>query len=134
LNVIVGLFFVLHGLVHLLYSGHSQRLFELQPGLSWPDGSWAFSRLLGDEGTRMLAGAACVLAAVAFAAGGIGLTAGQTWWRPAIVGAAAFSTAIYLLLWDGAPQMLDGKGGIAVLINIVILVGQSLLASRLEIR
>ena len=41
------LFLFLHGMVHLLYAGHSLRLFELRPGLSWPDSSWAFSRLGG---------------------------------------------------------------------------------------
>jgi hypothetical protein len=33
LRFIIGVFIVLHGLVHLLYFGHSRRLFELQPGM-----------------------------------------------------------------------------------------------------
>ena len=49
LAIIMGIFFVLHGLVHLLYAGQSRRLFELRPKMVWPDGSWAFSQLLGDE-------------------------------------------------------------------------------------
>jgi hypothetical protein len=43
----LGIFLVLHGLVHLLYFGQSARYFELKPGMTWPDGAWAFSRLLG---------------------------------------------------------------------------------------
>jgi hypothetical protein len=73
LRFIVGLFLILHGLVHLLYAGQSWRLFELQPGMTWPDGSWAFSRLLGDQPARILAGISCVVVASGFTAGGIAL-------------------------------------------------------------
>jgi len=122
LRFIAGIFVVLHGLVHLLYLGQSQRLFELQPGMVWPDGSWAFSRLLGEESTRWLASASCVLAALGFVVGGAGILAGQAWWRPLVVGSAAFSTVMYVLFWDGALQSLDDKGAIGILINAAILV------------
>ncbi len=121
LRFIVGVFIVLHGLVHLLYFGQSRRLFELQAGMVWPDGSWAFSKLLGEEATRWLAGTACILAALAFVTGGIAILAGQSWWRPAAVGAAAFSAAIFVLFWDGGLQRLADKGAIAILINLGIL-------------
>jgi hypothetical protein len=122
LRFLVGAFMVLHGLVHLLYVGQSRRLFEIQPGLVWPDGSWAFSKLLGDEATRWLASIACILAAIGFVAGGTGILARQAWWQPVVVGAAALSAAIYLLFWDGSPQRLDAKGAIAIVINLAILV------------
>jgi hypothetical protein len=121
LRIIVVAFVVLHGLVHLLYVGQSGRLFELQPGLVWPDGSWAFSRLLGDNATRAVASACCVLAALGFVVGGIGLLARQAWWRPVVTGAAAFSASALLLLWNGRMERLDDQGGIAVLINLAIL-------------
>jgi hypothetical protein len=122
LEFVIGVFFVLHGLVHLLYFGQSHRLFELQPGMAWPDGSWAFSKLLGEGATRWLAGIACVLAAVGFVAGGIGIFLGQAWWRPVVVGSAAFSAAIFVLFWDGKLEKLANKGAIAILINGAILV------------
>jgi hypothetical protein len=122
LRFIIGIFMVLHGLVHLLYFGQSQRMFELQPGMVWPDGSWAFSKLLGDEATRSLASIACVLAAIGFVAGGTGILIGQAWWRPVVVGSAAFSAAIVLLFWDGTMHRLADRGAIALLINIAILV------------
>jgi uncharacterized membrane protein YphA (DoxX/SURF4 family) len=122
LRFIIGVFFVLHGLVHLLYFGQSQRFFELRPGMVWPDGSWAFSRLFGDQVTRMLASISFVVAAVGFVAGGVGLMLGQTWWPPLIVGSAAFSAAVTILFWDGRMQALDEKGGIGLLIDIAILV------------
>jgi hypothetical protein len=120
-RIIFGVFIVLHGLVHLLYFGQSARYFELQPEMIWPDGSWAFSRLLGDEATRILASISYVLAAIGFVAGGIGILVRQAWWRPVVVGSAAFSAVIIVLFWDGVAQMLDDKGGIGLLINLAIL-------------
>jgi hypothetical protein len=122
LRIIFGVFIVLHGLVHLLYFGQSARYFELQPQMVWPDGSWALSRLLGDEATRILASISCVLAAIGFVAGGIGILVRQAWWRPVVVGSAAFSAVIIVLFWDGVVQNLDDKGLIGFLINIAILV------------
>jgi hypothetical protein len=122
LRLIVGIFVILHGLVHLLYVGQARRLFELQPGMTWPDGSWAFSKLFGDDATRWLASIGCVLAAVGFVAAGAGLLMRQLWWRPMAVGAAALSTVLFILFWDGALQGLDNKGIFAILINIAIMV------------
>ncbi len=120
LSLVMGVFLVLHGLVHLLYFGQSWRLFVLQPGLTWPDGAWAF-RFLAADTTRLLASAACVLAAVAFAGGGIGLLLSQSWWRPAVVGAATFSAIVYILLWNGKLDRLPDQGAVGILINIAIL-------------
>ena len=122
MSFILGVFMVLHGLVHLLYFGQSRRLFELQPGMVWPDGSWAFSKLVGDETTRLLTSISCVLAAIGFVAGGIGVFISQAWWRPAVVASAIFSSIVYLLFWDGKMQKLHDKGGIGILINIAILI------------
>ena len=115
------MFFVLHGFVHLLYAGQSWRLFQLESSLLWPDGSWAFARLLGDGATRGLASAACVVCALGFGAAGLGMLLAQAWWRPTVAGAAALSIVVFALFWDGELQNLDGKGGIAILIDAVIL-------------
>ena len=128
MRFIIGIFLVLHGLVHLLYAAHSQRLLELRPQMDWPDGSWAFSRLLGDEATRLLASISYVLAAIGFVAGSMGLFAEQAWWRSMVVVSAAFSAAIVLLFWDGEKQRLADKGGIALLINGAILVAHTSVA------
>ena len=121
LSIVFAVFVILHGLVHLLYFGQSAGYFELQPGMAWPDGSWIFSKLLGDEPTRELASVLLIVAAVGFAAGGVGLLLKQSWWRPVVMGVAVYSSIIYLLLWDGAFQHLDNKGGIGILINLGIL-------------
>ena len=127
LRFIIGTFLVLHGLVHLLYFGQSRRLFELQAGLVWPDGSWAFSKLFGDGAARWLAGISCVVAAAGFVAGGIGIMVMQAWWRPLIIGSALFSALLYILFWDGKIAKLADKGGIGLLINLAILGGVFLL-------
>ena len=119
---IFGVFIVLHGLVHLLYLGQSARRFELRPGLVWPDGSWAFSKLLGNKITRNLASISCAVAAIGFVASGGGILIGQTWWQPVVVATAAFSSVAFFLLWDGKLQRLNDQGAIGILINLAILV------------
>lgn len=126
-TIIVGVFLVLHGLVHLLYAGQSRRLFELRPNMTWPDGSWVFSRLPGDETARLLVSILLALATLGFVIGGLGLFIGQDWWRAVTVGAAALSTAIFFLSWDGKLQALPDKGGAGILIDLAIMVAVLLL-------
>ncbi len=120
-EIIFGVFIVLHGLVHLLYFGQSARRFELQPGMTWPDGSWAFSELLGDNDTRKLASIFCILAAGGFVIGGAGVFFGQSWWRTVVVASSAFSGLLYILFWNGQLQKLPNQGAVGLLIDIVIL-------------
>jgi hypothetical protein len=122
MRFILGVFIVLHGMVHLLYFGQSARYFELKPGMVWPDGSWAFSKLLGNEAARNLASISLILAAMGLIVGGVGILVNQAWWRPVVVGVAAFSSLVYILFWNGRMQNLDGQGGIGLLISIAILV------------
>jgi hypothetical protein len=121
LTIILGIFFVLHGLVHLLYVGQSRRLFELHPGMVWPDSSWLFMNLVGDEKARLLASLLLALAALGFVASGVGVLIRQAWWRPVTVGAALISSAILILFWNGKFQSLHDQGAIALLINLAIL-------------
>ena len=122
IRILVGIFIVLHGLIHLLYFGQSSRLFELQPGMVWPDGSWALSVLLGDNATRWLASISCILAAVGLVIGGAGIFLGQSWWRTAVVAPAVFSSVLFILFWNGRMQHLDSQGGVGLLIDVAILV------------
>jgi hypothetical protein len=121
LTILMGVFLLLHGLVHLLYAGQSGRLFELRPGMTWPDGSWAFSKLLGVETIRQLGVVVLALAALGLFAGGLGLILRQDWGRPAALAAAALSAAIFVLMWDGRLQVLHDKGAIGVLLDLAIL-------------
>jgi hypothetical protein len=93
----------------------------------WPDGSWAFSKLLKDEATRLLASISCILVAIGFVAGGTGILLRQAWWRPVVEGSAAFSALIIILFWDGKMQKMDDKGFIGLFINIAIMIAVFLL-------
>ena len=121
LNIVIGVFIILHGLVHMLYFGQSQKYFELQPGMTWPDGSWALSGFLGNTATRSLASFLLVMIAVILVIGGIGLLAKWELWRPIVVGGTILSTVAYLLLWSGKLQRLDNQGFVGILINLAIL-------------
>jgi hypothetical protein len=121
INIIVGIFLVLHGLVHLLYFGHSMRFFKLKPEMIWPDGSRVFSAF-GTEATRNIAANACVLASIGFVAGAAGLFASADWWSPITVISAVFSSALFVLCWDGEFKSLPNKGMYAILINAAILI------------
>lgn len=120
-RIIFGIFIVLHGLVHLLYFGHSARYFELQPGLSWPDGAWAFSGFMGTGTVRMVGNILLVLAALLFVVGGIAVFTRQDWWRLAVTISTVFSTAVYLLLWNGRFERLADNGWVGILINLAVL-------------
>jgi hypothetical protein len=119
--ILSGIFLVLHGWVHLLYAGQSMRLFELRPGMCWPDGGWVLAGHAAGGATRLLVGSALVLAALGFIAAGAGLFLSREWWRTAAIGAVVLSTAIFTVFWDGKRPRLADQGGIGVLINLAIL-------------
>ncbi len=121
IQVVSGVFLTLHGLVHLLYFGQSARFFALQPGMTWPDGSWAFSRVLGDSSTRTLTAIFCILAAAGFVVGAAAIFFSQPWWRTAVGVSAVFSVMLYIFFWNGRLQHLDTQGGIGIMIDIAIL-------------
>lgn len=120
--IIFSIFIVLHGLVHMLYFGHIQRYFELQPDMTWPDNSWLLSRFFSQQETRKLAAVLVVLVALIFVGGGFGLMFNQDWWHPMVVEAAALSSLVYLIFWDGTHARLDNQGFVGMLINLALLI------------
>jgi hypothetical protein len=121
-GIFVGAFLIAHGVVYGLYVGQALRLFELKPGLTWPDGSWAFSGLMEDAGVRSVAAVLCSLVAVGFAISGVALIAGQSWWGPLAAVTAVVATVALVLLWNRRLQGLDAQGAYAILINAAIVV------------
>ena len=122
LRYITGGFLILHGLAHLLYFGQSWRVFQLQPGLLWPDGSWVFAKLLGNDPTRVVASFSLVVAAIGLAVGGIAILLGQAWWQPLVIGSLIFSSLLYIAMWNGRIERLSDQGVIGLLINLAILI------------
>ena len=127
IRVMIGIFLVLHGIVHLLYMGQSRRKFELQPGLVWPDESWILSKTLDTRVVRLLATISCLLAAFGFIIGAAGLFLGQSWGRVVVAGAAFLSSLLFVVFWDGSRQKLANQGGVAILINLGILLALPLM-------
>jgi hypothetical protein len=121
-RILLGVFTVLHGLVHMLYVGQSRRRFQLGPDMVWPEHSWAFSKLLGTGATRWLAAVAYALSTIGFVIAGIGILAGQDWSRTMVAGSAVVSTVSVLLFWDGKLHKLSEQGLIAILINLALFV------------
>ncbi len=122
MNIIFGIFLVMHAFVHLLYAGQSLRFFELRPSLAWPDGAWAFSFLLGEPAIRWLAAVSLALVALGFLSAAAGLFIAAGWARPLTLGAAGLSVLIYLLFWDGKFHVLPDQGVIGLLISLGILI------------
>ena len=122
IRYVAGVFLILHGLVHLLYFGQSQRVFELQPGMAWPDGSWVFGRLLGTDPTRTVASAALLISAVGLIAGGLAIVFGLSWWAAVTVGSLVLSSLLYLAMWNARFEHLDNQGAVGMLINAAVLV------------
>ena len=122
-RLVIGLFLILHGLVHLLYVALSRKLVELdQPLVGWPERSWAFARVLPANATQTLASGLYLVATALFVLSGIGYLAEASWWQPLLIGTAIFSSALPLIFWDGQWQRLPDKGFVSVVINVVILV------------
>jgi hypothetical protein len=121
-RILVGAFLVAHAIVYGLYVGHAVRLFELQPGFTWPDGSWALSGLIGNAGVHMLVAVLFSLVAAGFAIAGVALIARQAWWGPLASVTAIVATVSLVLLWNGRLQGLDTQGAYAILINVGIVV------------
>ena len=121
LAFLIGVFLVLHGLVHLLYVALSRGLIDSEREIGWTGKSWLFSNLLGQAGTLRLASAAYTLATLAFIGGGVGILSGAHWWQTVTAGAAILSSVVILLFWDGSTDRVVNKGLLGVLINVIIL-------------
>jgi len=118
----VSVFLALHGLIHLLYFAQSARIFELKPGMTWPAGSWALSRVLGDNATRTLASTFCVLVAAGFLMGAVGLLSSQSWWQRPVVASSGVSAVLFILCWNGQLQNIDGQGAVGLFLDALLLI------------
>jgi hypothetical protein len=104
---LLGGLFVAHGLVHTAVWATPTK----EGGMPFdPKRSWALSALGLGPSARSLAVALALLATAAFVAVGIGVWAGQGWWRPLAVASAAGSfalMALYFHPWLSVGVLLD---------------------------
>lgn len=121
MKILLGLFLIVHGLVHLLYFGLSQSYFDLDtPLVGWPQNSWVLSPMLGESSTRSLASLLYLLATVVFIVSGIAVLSGIRADTALVVTASAFSSLVIILFWNGTTERLPDQGFVGVLINIVL--------------
>ena len=120
-RILLGIFFILHGLVHLWYFTLSQRLVPFEPEMGWTGRSWLLTGILGDNMARTIASVLFVLATLGFVAGGAGYLADLGWWRTALIVSAVLSAVTTLAFWDGSAQYIVQKGLLGLLIDIGIL-------------
>ncbi len=121
LNVVFGIFVILHGLVHLWYVTLSQQLVEYRPDMGWTGESWLLSPAVGSGILRPVSSILFGLSMLGLLVGGVGLLAGGGWWRPLLLIAAGVSFVTILIFWDGRPQMLVQKGLAGLLIDAAII-------------
>ena len=120
MKTFIGIFIMLHGLVHLFYFAHSKKIFELRPDFEWPDNSWVLSKFLGTDTIRTLAALMCCLITAALVISGIAYIANAFWALNLIRISAILSSLLFILLWDGRLKKLDKQGAIALIINVSI--------------
>ena len=76
MNVLIGVFLSLHGLVHLWYVTLSQGWVEFQADMGWTGKSWILSHIMESELVQSAATVLYGLAAALFLGAGIGAIAG----------------------------------------------------------
>ena len=122
MNIFLGIFYILHGFIHLLYMGHSLNYFELEKGFIWPDNSMLLSNIFSLQTKKIVAGVLCFIAAISFILSGIFVLIGYSGQHLVSIIAVIISTFLFLAFWDGSRFKVYAQGGIAIIINIIILV------------
>jgi hypothetical protein len=111
LRVLTSIFFILHGLVHLLWLGSYWKLMEVD-GIPYTTRVLAGRINVGDTGIRIV-GILWAIATLAWVIAGLGLVFTASWWQAMTIGAALFSSVMCVL---GLPVAKFG-----LLINIATL-------------
>jgi hypothetical protein len=122
MNILIGIFILLHGLVHMWYVTLSQGWVEFQANMGWTGKSWLLTNLFGNDMTRVIATILYGLSTATFLLAGSGVLAKQDRSRLWMIIASVISTITILVLWDGSLSMPVEKGALGLVINIGILV------------
>lgn len=121
MNILYGVFIVLHGLVHFWYVTLSQGWVEFQADMGWTGKSWLLSGVVAKNTLGWLATALYSVAAVALIVSGGALLTGADWARTALLRSAAISSLVIVLFWDGSAELIVQKGLLGLLINLGII-------------
>lgn len=115
-----SIFLILHGIVFFLYAGQSARLFELKPGMTWPDNSWFMSKVLDIKILRIFTATLCSVFGIAFFLSGILLIFKISFWHNLALYSSIGSIFFYVQMWDGKSANIKDQGGIGILLNLFI--------------
>lgn len=122
MRIVIGIFIILHGLVHLWYVTLRQGWVKFQNDMGWTGESWLLTDMVGSNLNRWLATFLYSLATITFLLAGVGFLANQEWARVWIVVASVISVVTILVFWDGKLNMFVEKGGLGILISTGILI------------
>lgn len=118
----IGIFMLLHGLVHIWYIVLSQEWVKVEAEMGWTGHSWLLSNLTGKGITNKLAAIFYGLAALTFVIASIGLLAKTDWTKPWLLAASILSALTILVFWDGSFSKFIEKGALGFLISALILI------------
>lgn len=117
----LGIFLILHGLVHFWYVTLSTGWVPFQEDMGWTGQSWLLSGILAEGPLSTLAAAGYSIAAVLFIGVGVWMMADQDLGRSWILAPAVVSSLLILTFWDGSPAMAVQKGLLGLVINILVI-------------
>jgi hypothetical protein len=122
LHIIIGVFLILHGAVHIWYVAMARSLVPGEADNIWNGQSWLLTRTLGDQITMTLATIVFPVTTLVFLVAGGALVAQQEWFATWAVAGAILSIAAIVGFWDGKPDHPIEKGLLGIIIDVGILV------------
>ena len=120
--IILGVFLILHGAVHIWYVAMARGLISADADTIWNGRSWLFTRRLGDQTTMTLATIVFSAITLVFAVAGIALVARQEWFSTWAITGSILSMAAIIGFWDGRPDHPIEKGLLGIILDVAILV------------
>lgn len=121
MNIFVGIFLVLHGLVHMWYVTLSQGWVAFEAEMGWSGNSWLLSSFLPEEVVGWLATICFSAAAAGFVVAGMGKVLQQDWTWTFILVSATFSVLTMLVFWDGGLAKIVEKGLLGFVVNLALI-------------
>jgi hypothetical protein len=100
LQILIGIFLILHGLVHWVYAAPQDKAADAKP-FNVLTGRWLVKKAgLKSSLALKLGIALMILATLGFILSGIALLISQSWWGIPAISTAGVSLAFLALFWD----------------------------------
>jgi hypothetical protein len=114
-KLILGIFFIVHGLIHWIYVAPEPNTSGARMW-SFLTGRWIVTRGILEEHAAMVIGIVLIsVITLGFAVSGIGLLTSQEWWRITAIASAVVSLVLVGLFWHN--WMIAGP-----ILNAVIII------------